>query len=136
MSRGNRSTRAGSDPVPQFSRQRTDRAGWDYRYTLERIRATQADPFIKLIPPELNRYRLAAPRRQAEPKASAPEPSFLVDQRTGEIVRSTYPGEEFAPGVVDRHCRQKKQDRRHFVIVSGHGGRNGVRNYKPRSECK
>lgn len=108
-------------------------ARWDYSWTLDRLRRSQPDPFVGLIPAELRAQQFQAPQVRQVSRRAAPRNiyvgDFLVDRSTGEIV-----GRQEV--VVSDPCARSKDDRRSAVIRSGHGGVNGVRKYAKHKECK
>jgi len=59
---------------------------------------------------------------------------FLVDKRTGEVVQETHRRESIGT-LEERRCLEAKDARRHFVIKSGYGGKNGATSYRQWKEC-
>jgi len=116
------------------------RNAWDYSWTLERLRGSQPDPFKKLVPVSLRNLNIVKRDLVATRPRIAPPPRAelrrvgddLVDTRTGEIVeKKVIAGRDH----YRSECERAKQDKRHFVISSGHGGNNGVRKYSKPKGC-
>lgn len=80
-----------------------------------------------------------------------PMPDRLRVRRTTLLPRERAPGVIGLPPPVLREsrsrehaskdstkptaCTRRKEERRSVIIATGHGGRNGVRDYKPRRKC-
>jgi len=114
--------------VPPPSRE----AAWNRSYTLERIRSSQPDPFAALIPASLREGRAIPPppTAQVSRRGAFPQSHFLVDTRTGEIKAASHDKRK-----LEVHRCKSKDDRRHFVISSGHGGVNNIRKYSKHEDC-
>jgi len=112
-------------------------ARWNRLYTQSVIRASQPDPYRRLIPAALQSFR-PDPLGKSVRIHHGPRPVtqkwFLVDKRTGEVVQETHRRESIGT-LEERRCREAKDDRRHFVIKSGYGGNNKATNYREWSEC-
>lgn len=145
MRKKRKSSKAGSSR-PGFEIRRVsaipkDRfAAWDFSWTLQRLRQSQPNPFVKLIPSSLRDTRQSTVSQRfvgtAFHKTRAPfvyvdKGGILVDARTGEMLSA----KKVAERLQQDDCRKAREARRHSIISSGHGGRNGVREYSKHKEC-
>ncbi|UDN67662.1 hypothetical protein [robinz microvirus RP_86] len=108
-------------------------AFWDRRYTLEVIRRSQPDPFIKLIPPEFVPQTFTLTPAQRRP-SSVPRVNLVAAKRPPRFSDGRYAVDKRTGEILDHRCADK-ETRRHIIIVSGHGGRNGQTNYSQRKPC-
>lgn len=126
-------------PPRRITVSRETNRGWDPSWTLARLRMSQTNPFVKLIPSSLRDTRQSSrPQTFAARDTSRRQPfvyvdkgGILIDARSGEIMSA----KRVAERLQQDDCRKARNARRHSIISSGHGGRNGVREYSKHKEC-
>lgn len=113
----------------------------DHGWTLDRIRRSQPDPLVKLFQPV--RHLLPPPPITL----STPAGHNLATTRSRAVTAQRYlqatlegltqkPNVDKNTGEIhDIDCERAKDRRKAVIIHTGHGGRNGVTNYKPRRPC-
>lgn len=128
-------------PWNRRRRRESSTQGWDRSWTLTRLRESQPDPFSRLIPAQfLNQggTKVSPPRRKRPVEAPR---SFhgdvwsgyaWVDPDTGEMSRRRT---DAHTRRVDVDCVEAKQTRRHVILKTGYGGRNGQRKYRKHGSC-
>jgi len=103
---------------------------WLMRRTLASITANQ--PVSAAVQAARNLPRqVAIPRARQQRFVYTKVGDAFVDVRTGEILKA----KTVAERELTDPCRQSKDDRRGSLLASGHGGINGVRNYRKHKEC-
>jgi len=114
-------------------------AAWDFSWTLDRLRASQPNPFVNLVPRSLrgpHPQSFSSARRRSENRNGKPfvyvdQGGVLIDARTGEILSA----KRVAERLTEDPCRKAREARRASILSSGYGGRNGFTDYSKHKEC-
>jgi len=111
----------------------------NHGYTLEKIRASQPDPFAALyrgvklqaaLPPSQRPQGTTSQSRQS--RAVTAQGSLLTERTLDDRKHSNVDKE--TGEIHDIECERRKDRRRAIIINSKHGGRNGATDYRPHGE--
>jgi len=113
-------------------------SAWDFSWTLDRLRQSQPNPLVNLIPQRLrgpHPQSFSSARRRSEnrnkPFVYVDKGGILIDARTGEIMSA----KRVAERLTEDPCRKSREARRASILSSGYGGRNGFTDYTKHKEC-